>query len=175
MTRFGTSLLALVLSAGAAAAQPAEPPPEDFAGGVYVDSTGCAFQRAEVGSRAVWGARIGPDGQPVCGQEPSVAPPGLSDLLTSVPPNRRGRAPDFPAPGNYVQVGAFGQRENADRVVQRLQMQDLPALRQDFTRGRGILRVLFVGPFGDADSTTAALDTVRDMGFDDAFVWQQQP
>jgi hypothetical protein len=165
----------LLLWTGAAAAEPAEPPPPDYAAAEYVDSAGCVFQRVDIGSRAIWGARLGADGQPVCGIAPSVAPPGLSDALPEVPPNRRNRAPAFPEPGNYVQVGAFGQRGNADKVVQRLQLRQLPVLRQDFPRGRGILRVLFAGPFPDADTTREALETVREMGFGDAFVWQQQP
>ena len=55
--------------AGVARAEgPAEPPPPDFAGAQYIDSTGCVFQREGTG----WVARIGPDDAPVCGWPPSL-------------------------------------------------------------------------------------------------------
>lgn len=176
MRRFaGLLAAALAAAAGPSAAGPAEAPPDDFAGETYVDSAGCAFRRAELGGRTVWAEWLDPAGAPRCGLQPSLPPPGLSDLLPAIPPNRAGRAPDFPRPGAYVQVGAFGQPDNADRVAQQLRLAGLPALRQDFRRSRGTLRVLYAGPFAGSEATRAALEAVRALGFADAFVWEQRP
>ncbi len=60
MTRLGAVGLALTLAAGRAAAGPADPPPADFAGPTWVDSRGCAFQRAEIGGSTTnrWSGRM---------------------------------------------------------------------------------------------------------------------
>ncbi len=52
---------------------PAELPPADFAGREYVDSLGCAFQRAGVSGTLVWVPRLGGDRKPVCGKSPGLA------------------------------------------------------------------------------------------------------
>ena len=52
---------------------PAELPPADFAAREYVDSLGCAFQRAGVSGTLVWVPRLGADRKPVCGKPPSFA------------------------------------------------------------------------------------------------------
>ena len=163
--------LALILLAGAAQAQaPAEAPPADWAAQTYVDSTGCAFHRAELGEAVIWAQRLGPDGAPLCGQEPSVRP-SLSDALPAIPPSRAGAVPDFAEPGVYVQLGAFSATATADRVAADLQAQGYRLWRQDFPR----LRVLFAGPFDDADAATAARGDLRARGFPDAFLRRSEP
>lgn len=56
------------------ALSPAEPPPGDFPGRQYIDSTGCVFRQNGDGR---WDARLGRDGKPVCGYPPSLSIRGL--------------------------------------------------------------------------------------------------
>ena len=173
MTRLGAVGLALTLAAGRAAAGPADPPPADFAGTTWVDSRGCAFQRAEVGGSIVWADRLSADGTPLCGLSPSASDLPLSDAVPAIPPNRRGSAPVFPAPGSYAQIAAFTGKAKADRLVGALQAAGLPVLRQDFSRGGALLRVIFAGPLASGDQAEAQLGRIREMGYPDAFVWTQ--
>ncbi|MCA8883020.1 MAG: SPOR domain-containing protein [Rhodobacteraceae bacterium] len=163
-------LLALVAMPCVVSADPAELPPADFAGAEFVDSTGCAYWRMTLDGAPVWAARIGTDGAPVCGQQPSVAPPGLSDLLPAIPPNRKGEAPQFPQDGRYAQVASFRTAKKADEITALLQAQGLSVLRQDYPRRSGALRVLYVGPLGDEDTARDTLRSVRRLGFRDAFL-----
>ena len=73
-----------------------------------------------------------------------------------------------------VQIGAFTTTARADAFVRRLRADGLPLLRQDFPRGGGLLRVLYAGPFASPRAAAAARDTVRAMGFADAFTWAHQ-
>lgn len=78
---------------------PAEMPPADFEGREYVDSRGCVFLRSTFGGQVTWVPRFGPDRQPICNgqttlaapQAPAVAPPVL-EAATPAP------APVAPAP-----------------------------------------------------------------------------
>lgn len=54
--------------------RPAEPPPPRFSEREYVDSAGCVFARVGITATIGWVPRIGPDGKPVCGKEPTFAP-----------------------------------------------------------------------------------------------------
>lgn len=162
----------MALAAGpmALCAGPAELPPDGFGRAEFVDSTGCAYWRMTVGEETAWAARIGTDGAPVCGMEPSVPPPGLSDLLTSIPPHRKGSVPRFPEDGRYAQVASFRTSKKADEITGLLQAEGLTVLRQDFPRRSGGLRVLFIGPLGDEESAQDALRSIRRLGFRDAFL-----
>lgn len=51
---------------------PAELPPADYSARVYVDSLGCAYQRAGVSGTLIWVPRTGADRKPVCGKTPSL-------------------------------------------------------------------------------------------------------
>jgi len=158
--------LVLILLAGGAQAQaPAELPPAGWTAQAYVDSTGCAFHRAELGGDVIWAQRLGPDGAPLCGQPPSVQP-SMSDALPAIPPSRAGAVPDFPEPGIYLQIGAFAATGTTDRIVADLGAQGYRLWRQDFPR----LRVLFAGPFADDDTAATARRDLRGRGFPDAFL-----
>ncbi len=173
--------MAVVLAGLAQAAQagPAEAPPEDFTGPEYVDSAGCHFWRAQLAGQTLWAEVIGADGQPVCDAPPPVAEvdPNLSpsDALPALAPTRRGVSPTFPQDGRYAQVGAFTSTRKADEIVLALQEAGFSVLRQDFSRGSGRLRVLFVGPLGDQDRAQARLRDLRSLGFRDAFLRVQAP
>ena len=65
-----TSAEALTLAQGA---QPAETPPSNYRGDVYVDSRGCAYVRAGVGGRTNWVPRVTRDRKVVCGLAPTFS------------------------------------------------------------------------------------------------------
>lgn len=156
---------ALCLLAAPALAQPAEAPPDGFAAQVFVDSEGCVFHRAALAGRTVWAQRLDADGAPVCGRAPSVAQAPAA-ALPRIPPARAGAEPDFPAPGVYVQLGAFTAESTADRIARNLQARGYTLLRQDFPR----VFVLFAGPFESMEPARAARRDLRARGFPDAFL-----
>ncbi len=86
----------------------------------------------------------------------------------------RVRSPQFPQPGLYIQVAAFREMPNAERTVRWLQGLGLPALRQDFPRRQGVLRLIYAGPFADPAAADAGMAAVRGLGFRDAFVWDRR-
>ncbi|WP_172794902.1 SPOR domain-containing protein [Loktanella sp. 3ANDIMAR09] len=75
-------------------------------------------------------------------------------------------APAAAATGHrYVQVGSFGDPDNATRLIGRLQAAGLPV-----ASGRsGNLKVVAAGPFANASDLQRALGIVRGMGFGDAY------
>ncbi|PWR04012.1 hypothetical protein DKT77_02885 [Meridianimarinicoccus roseus] len=169
MSRWAAAAL-LAAAAGAAAASPAETPPADFTGDVYVDSAGCVFHRATLGARTVWAQRLDPAGTPVCGAEPSIER-SAAEALPRIPPSRADAVPAFPMPGIYVQLGAFTANSTADRIAADLSGQGYSLLRQDFPR----LFVLFAGPFEDEAAAAAARRDLRGQGFPDAFLRRTEP
>lgn len=73
------------------AAKPAEYPPASFAGDVYVDSRGCAYVRASIGSQTNWVPRLNSDRTTVvCGLTPTsryaAAPTGRPPAPPAPPP-----------------------------------------------------------------------------------------
>lgn len=75
------------LAASGAWAQ-AELPPDSYSGAQYVDSTGCAFVRADVSGDGRWAPRLGPDRAPLCGFQPTFAGQALEgDVLEYVDPD----------------------------------------------------------------------------------------
>ncbi len=171
--RLAATGLVLTCAAAGAAAGPAEPPPAGFAGTTWIDSRGCAFQRAEIGGVVVWADRLTAEGDPVCGLPPGLSDLAPSDAVPAIPPNRRGSPPAFPAPGIYAQIAAFTGKAKADGLVTALQGAGIPALRQDFPRGGGVLRVIYAGPLGSESEAAARIGQIRAMGYADAFVWTQ--
>lgn len=71
--------------------------------------------------------------------------------------------------GRFVQVGAFGDPANANRVVGRLQAAGLPvSVQRSTSRGKPV-QVILAGPFADPAATSQGLATARAAGFRDAF------
>lgn len=65
----------------------------------------------------------------------------------------------------YVQIGSFGDPENAARLIGRLAGMGLPVASGQ----SGGLKIVAAGPFSDAASLGRALQAVRGMGFADAY------
>ncbi len=87
---WGTATTGLTLSQ---AASPAETPPADFSKDVFVDSRGCVYVRASIGSTVNWVPRLSRDRKSViCGMTPSAA------VASSSAPPPAPPAPPPPAP-----------------------------------------------------------------------------
>lgn len=86
-------------------------------------------------------------------------------------------APDAPAAqpvarvgASYVQVGTFGEPQNAAGVKARLAALGLPVSTSKITRKGKVLQIVYAGPFGSAAEAKAALTTARGAGFGDAIL-----
>ena len=91
-TAFTTSATAITLDQGA---KPKETPPGSYRGDIYVDSRGCAYARANIGSQTNWVPRLstGDRNEVVCGLTPTFAAGGARPGAVPAP-----IAPPAPAP-----------------------------------------------------------------------------
>jgi len=71
--------------------------------------------------------------------------------------------------GRYVQVATFGVASNATRTVARFRQAGLPTAARGLRRGGKAYQVVFLGPFKDRATLSAALFSARGAGFGDAF------
>jgi hypothetical protein len=86
--------LAVILSGTAASAytlqqasKPAENPPASYRSDVYVDSRGCAYVRASIGSTVNWVPRLSSDRKTViCGLTPTAKATGMASARPPAPP-----------------------------------------------------------------------------------------
>jgi rare lipoprotein A len=107
-------------------------------------------------------------------------PPVEAALSRSRLPPPRGRAGPAPEPvraphpphragAAYVQIGIFSVQENANNTGQTLRNAGLvPTIYDETSNGRRFWRVV-VGPAPTAEDRAAVLDTVRGLGFGDAY------
>lgn len=172
------SLIGLVLLAGPGVAEagPAEEPGADYVGRSYIDSEGCAFQRAVLSGTVLWVARIGADGVPVCGLEPTVAsekvvaeaPVAAAEPAGKAAARTTGRAREAAVlAGRWIQVGAFADPANAERALARLAELDLPRATLSVKGGR--LKAVLAGPFEEPEAFAQAVALLREAGFGDLF------
>lgn len=75
-----------------------------------------------------------------------------------------------PAGKTYVQVGTYGQPENASGAAARLKALGLPVARAKISSGGKGLQIVMAGPFTSAGQAQAALAAARKAGFGDAFI-----
>jgi cell division septation protein DedD len=186
MRRFGPWLVGGVFAASAALGeglQPAELPPEDYAGQQYVDTRGCMFVRAGTEAKVLWIPRVSRDGGPVCGNPPSgrrvpvveevgvqpVPEASASESATVATAPTTDAVTAQPSTGGYfVAVGSFGMAENAERAEVKLLQMNYSVIRGRVQGGDGTLITVFAGPFADASQAEAARVALRDSGFPDA-------
>lgn len=71
--------------------------------------------------------------------------------------------------GRFVQVGTFGDADNAARTTSRFRAAGLPVSSQSITRKGKRYQVVFLGPFGASGQAQAGLTAARRAGFSDAF------
>lgn len=69
----GFSIFLFSAMGAGAAETPAEMPPEGYSERAFVDSTGCAFTRAEMNDVVVWVPRLDATRVPVCDEVPTLA------------------------------------------------------------------------------------------------------
>jgi cell division protein FtsN len=107
---------------------------------------------------------------------PSTAPPSTATAPTATPPQETARTtpPADVAPGRpgslaappavyWVQVGAFLDHRNADRLAERLRGEGLSAATTSFEQSRVLYRVLLAGTEGGR-VTDDAIERVRGLG-----------
>jgi rare lipoprotein A len=99
---------------------------------------------------------------------PAAAP--ASEDVAAAPVSVPAAAPAAPLPErSYVQIGLFSVQENANNTGQTLRNAGLvPTIHDETSNGRRFWRVV-VGPAPTAEDRAAVLDTVRGLGFEDAY------
>lgn len=164
--RAGRGLVFVVagLAPALAWAAPAEPPPADYAGRSFVDSRGCAFQRAVLSGTVLWVARETAEGVAVCGKEPTFATTPLAEPLPAPAPKKAASPVSQGAErGRWIQIGAFADPANADRALARLQSLGLPRATLAVKGGR--LKAVLAGPFETPEAFDQARKALKDAGF----------
>ncbi|MFT6452103.1 MAG: hypothetical protein ACJA06_001593 [Halocynthiibacter sp.] len=69
----------------------------------------------------------------------------------------------------YVQIGTFGEPQNAERSAAKLRAMGYPVSFAKISKGGKPLRIVLAGPFGAPSDVAAALQRARASGFRDAF------
>jgi cell division septation protein DedD len=97
---------------------------------------------------------------PTASAEPatSAVPATQAAVLAEAPPQSE---PARPGPRYYVQVGAYAKKDNARKVMLRLQTTDLEAHRQLVSTKRGALIQVRVGPLASRSDALAAADQIK--------------
>ena len=75
-----------------------------------------------------------------------------------------------PGSGRYVQIGSFGDPNNAARAKGSLASAGLPVASVGQTKGGRDLMTVLAGPFAAPSDAVAALNSAHDLGYADAFL-----
>ena len=70
----------------------------------------------------------------------------------------------------YVQIGSFGDPNNAARAKGSLAAAGLPVASLALTKGGRALMTVLAGPFASQSDAAAALNVAQDLGYSDAFL-----
>ncbi|MCE5973900.1 SPOR domain-containing protein [Sinirhodobacter sp. WL0062] len=105
------------------------------------------------------------DPAPVAVAEPAPAKPMVEAPRPSKPAKKKAPARKDPLAGKYVQVGAFGIAQNAERTKARLRDLGLTVSTQQVSG----LTIVFAGPL-EPHELQEALRAVRRAGFSDAYI-----
>lgn len=141
------------------------------------------LEPGETAAAAVAAVAATPAPQPTPQNRPASRPARASPAPESPAPAAPAPAAAAPAPapaaapaqaplagGSFIQVGIFSQESNAEGTAKSLRDAGIvPAVRQQESNGRSVWRVL-VGPVATASDRAALLETVRELGFTDAYV-----
>ena len=140
------------------AVEPREVAPQTARSGVKAAAADRASDKAadRPSGRALPTTRAAKQTKPHSG---SKANPGAGAFSTAM----------IPAGARFVQVGMFGDPDNARRAAKRLSSMGLPVSQgQTAVRGRQ-LQTIMAGPFDSRQGIVRALDRVRRGGFPDAY------
>ena len=119
---------------------------------------------------AVAPLEIAPLSAPLPAAEPATEVAAAAPVATPAPAPVAAVAPAAPLPERaYVQIGLFSVQENANNTGQTLRNAGLvPTIHDETSNGRQFWRVV-VGPAPTTQDRAAVLDTVRGLGFEDAY------
>jgi peptidoglycan lytic transglycosylase len=97
----------------------------------------------------------------------AAAPPRLEPVAVAAASTPRPPAPVAPGPRMFVQVGAFSERDNAVRLVERLRSNGFgnPMVVSDASGRRALHRVR-LGPIADASEFDRLRGQLRTLGID---------
>lgn len=90
---------------------------------------------------------------------------------TNETPQVKSEMPDTEAvksSGLVIKAGVFGVKENADRLVEKIQNAGFPATGETFSSGSRTLTSVVAGPFDSPEQQAAALHVIRGLGVPDA-------
>lgn len=160
-------------------AAPANLPPEGYDSEFWVDRRGCTYVATAAGE---WVPQLNVDRSRKC--DPSLAwepvDPGPQPVSIPVPSETVDPAtgivtrvlPPKPIPPSFVQVAFIADRANGLATRQRFLDLGFPVVGADQTppQGKGVTIVL--GPFTEAGLLGDGLNTAREMGFPDAYTFQ---
>lgn len=160
--------------------QPAELPPDGYAGLQYVDSLGCVFLRAGTEGAAIWVPRVSAGGKQLCGYPPSgnrvpvVGEAGAeaASVAVSEPESEPAAKAEEPAVAEtyFVAVGSFGFASNVAKAKAGVEALGFPVVTGQLKGGEPALTTVFAGPFDSKAAAQDAQGRLRKVGFADAIV-----
>ena len=159
---------------------PANLPPEGYAGEFWVDARGCEFIRTAQGD---WVPRFGNDGKAFCTEDfQGVTGRGPASLRPEEDPLKPGDILEMDArsgaitrvaapqiiPPSYVNVATFTRTENGIAARQAFADLGFPIVGANVTPPPGRAVSVVLGPFTVQDALDDALNIARSLGYQDA-------
>ncbi len=165
---------------------PANVPPENFAGDFWVDTNGCSFIRTASGT---WVPRMRLDRTRFC--DPALAKtaqdvavdlasapqPSVIQTSVSIDPDTGQVSeirPELVIPPTFVQVGSYQDTAAGLAVREKFANLGFPIVGKDLSPPNGRALTVVLGPYTDSGFLEDALDTAKSLGHNDAYVFQNQ-